>query len=147
MMGLRLSFPFIYAILFIYLPIQYLNLNYGWTDIVYFWISSLVLYLLLFKKMKGPTTQAFWGTMVLFIPVTFLFEYVGLWVDGWDFDNKYPLWGIKIFGAPIEEFLFWFGAPPYVMLNYLWFKNAFVSDSQVISKEEKKNAGEVIREH
>jgi hypothetical protein len=132
--NLKILFPFIYGVFGVMAPIHFLDLDYGWTDIVYFWISSLVLYILLFKKIKGSVAHSFWACMVLFVPVTFLFEFVGLWVDGWGFDDKYPLWGLNIFGAPVEEFLFWFGAPPYVMLNYLWFHYA-LEERRQLSKD------------
>jgi len=56
------------------------------------------------------------------VPVTIAFEYVSLWLDIWSFDQSIDkLWGPVFYGAPLEEFLFWFGAPPFVLTQYLYF--------------------------
>jgi hypothetical protein len=43
-------------------------------------------------------------------------------LDIWNFSEKIsPLLGINIFGVPLEEFLFWFGAAVFFPLLYLAF--------------------------
>jgi hypothetical protein len=38
----------------------------------------------------------------------------------WTFSQKTdPLLGIRLFGEPIEEFSFWNGATPFILLVYL----------------------------
>ncbi|MBD3343617.1 MAG: lycopene cyclase domain-containing protein [Chitinivibrionales bacterium] len=120
--------PFIYAILFIFVPIKLFNTNYGWSVIILFWIPAILLYvsMSLGKKISSARQKAFWATTLIMIPVTFLFEYLCLYLDIWGFhEDIHKLWGIKIWGAPIEEFLFWFGATPFCLMVYLYFRNIF----------------------
>ncbi|MFH1258830.1 MAG: hypothetical protein ABII74_03295 [Elusimicrobiota bacterium] len=95
---------------------------YFWTVIIIFWIPSAFLYLFLRKKLDSLTKKAFWITVLILMPVTFAAEYIYLWADIWNFSENYdPLIGISIWGAPIEEFIFWFGAPIFFTLVYLFF--------------------------
>ncbi len=95
---------------------------YFWTVVIIFWIPSVFLYLFLRKKLDPLTKKAFWITVLILMPVTFAAEYIYLWADIWNFSEKYdPLIGITIWGAPIEEFVFRFGAPIFFIFVYLFF--------------------------
>ena len=63
---------------------------------------------------------------MVFWPLTAAMEYLCLYLDIWDFSQELdPLLGIALFGAPIEEFLFWFGAPVFVLLAYFAFDRRY----------------------
>ncbi|MFN0118737.1 MAG: hypothetical protein ACKVQC_10675 [Elusimicrobiota bacterium] len=93
---------------------------------IYFWIPCIVLWVLLRNKIDIPTKKAFWITLAILTPLTFIMEYVYLWADIWNFTEEVdPLLGIEIFGAPVEEFSFWFGAGPFILLLYFSFDRLF----------------------
>lgn len=94
--------------------------RYFLSTILYFWIPVTVLGFILRTKLDPLTKKAFWITMAVLSPMTFVMEYVYLWADIWTFSEAMdPLLGIRIWGAPIEEFSFWFGAAPFILLVYL----------------------------
>ncbi|MCB4757030.1 MAG: hypothetical protein LHV69_08420 [Elusimicrobia bacterium] len=101
--------------------------RYFISTLVYFWIPVLALGFFLRHRLDPLTKKAFWITLLIMLPVTTLMEYVYLWTDIWSFSEEMdPLLGIWIFGAPIEEFSFWYGGPPFMLLTYLtldwWMK-------------------------
>jgi lycopene cyclase domain-containing protein len=103
-------------------PIYGLNTDYGWSVIVGFWIPIALLSIFILPKISSSMRKAFFATCVVLVPVTVAFEYIGLSLDIWNFSEEYSkLWGIKLFGAPVEEFIFWFGATPLCLLLYLCF--------------------------
>ncbi len=88
--------------------------------VIAFWIPVAVLSIFLRNHLTPQTKKALWITILVMIPVSFLMEYVYLWADIWDFSEEMdPLLGIRLWGAPIEEFSFWFGGTPFVLLTYL----------------------------
>ncbi|MBD3315214.1 MAG: hypothetical protein GF344_05460 [Chitinivibrionales bacterium] len=116
------ALPFLYVPFFIFLPILIFNPNYGWSVILLFWIPSFILYTVLYRWMVGRFLGAFWMTCAILVPVTFAFEYLCLHLQIWDFyEGIQKLWGPRLFGAPIEEFIFWFGATPFCLLVYLYY--------------------------
>jgi lycopene cyclase domain-containing protein len=118
--------PFLYVPLFIFLPILLLDTDYGWSVVILFWIPSAILYLVLHRWMAGRFLGAFWLTCAVLLPVTAAFEYLCLYLDIWDFyEGVQSLWGPRILGAPIEEFIFWFGATPFCLLVYLYYYRLF----------------------
>ncbi|MBD3322891.1 MAG: hypothetical protein GF350_17470 [Chitinivibrionales bacterium] len=128
-----LVIPFLYAILFIFFPIKLFNTNYGWSVILLFWIPSAVLYIYLTitRRLTAAWNKSFWFTAALMVPVTFLFEYLCLYLDIWGFhEEAHKLWGIAIWGAPIEEFVFWFGATPFCLMVYLYFRSILKGESR-----------------
>lgn len=97
--------------------------RYLLTVILIFWVPSLILYLFLRNKISPLKKKAFWLNLLLWLPITFAAEYLYLWADIWNFSEDFdPLTGITIFGAPIEEFVFWFGAPVFFSLLYLFLE-------------------------
>jgi len=92
------------------------------TYIILFWIPVFILAGFLWKGMDEATRKAFWITVAIMSGLTFAMEYVYIWLDVWTFTQSVdPLIGIRIWGVPIEEFEFWFGASPLFMLLYLAF--------------------------
>jgi hypothetical protein len=62
-------------------------------------------------------------TWAIFIVLSTVWEYLGLALNIWDFsEDHHKLVGLNIFGAPIEEFVFWYGATPFVLLIYLYYE-------------------------
>ncbi len=88
--------------------------------VIAFWIPVTVMGLFMKNKMAPLTKKALWTTILIMLPVTFAVEYLYLRTDIWTFSQEMdPLLGIEIFGAPIEEFSFWFGGTPFILLTYL----------------------------
>lgn len=87
---------------------------------IYFWIPVAMLGFFMRNRLDPSTKKALWVTLGILTPMTFAMEYVYLWADIWTFSEDLdPLLGIRIWGAPIEEFSFWFGATPFILLVYL----------------------------
>lgn len=96
------------------------------TMILIFWVPIAVLAVLLRGKIDPLTKKAFWLTLAIMTPLTIAMEYVYLWTDIWTFSEQMdPLLGIRIAGAPIEEFSFWLGASPFMLLVYLLLNRIF----------------------
>lgn len=92
----------------------------------YFWIPVLIMGALLYPKQGRLTKKAFWLTLAIFYPLATGMEYVYLHLDIWTFSEEFDrLLGLSIFGAPVEEFVFWFGAPPFVLMTYFGFDRLF----------------------
>jgi len=95
--------------------------RYFLTVVFIFWIPSIFLFLFLRNRLSPLKRKAFWFNLLFWFPVTFAAEYLYLWADIWNFSEQVdPLIGLTIFGAPIEEFFFWFGAPVFFSLLYLF---------------------------
>lgn len=76
-----------------------------------FWAPSLCIVIIFWKTLDALTRKAFLVTCSVMAALTFVMEYVYLWFNVWSFSEKTdPLLGIRLWGAPIEEFVFWFGA-------------------------------------
>lgn len=120
------AIPVLYAGLFIVFPVYFFKLSYFWSVIAMFWAPSVILYAVLLPLyfLKNPAAhKAFWILFGLMIPLTTAFEYFVLWLDLWNFSEQVSrLIGLRIFGAPVEEFLFWYGATPFCLLVYLYYK-------------------------
>ena len=85
-----------------------------------FWVPGLALTAGLWRGLKRPERWAFLATAAVMAGVSFVMEYVYLWADIWNFSEaRDPLLGIRLWGAPIEEFVYWFGATPFVLAVYL----------------------------
>ena len=99
---------------------------YFLSTMVYFWIPILIMGIVLWRGMDRLTRKAFLLTVLAFVPITAVMEYLCLHLDIWSFSEELdPLLGLRIFGAPVEEFLFWFGGTPFVLLIYLGFERRF----------------------
>jgi lycopene cyclase domain-containing protein len=111
-----------YFLVGVLLPIYGLKTDYGWSVIIGFWIPIVLLSINVLPKTPSSIRTAFFTTCIVLVPVTIAFEYVGLLLDIWNFSEEYSkLWGVRVAGAPIEEFIFWFGATPLCLLLYLYF--------------------------
>src|SRR5579872_6246682 len=88
---------------------------------IFFWIPILIITPFLWPRLDRITRKAVLITLFLFcFPLSFSMEYVYLWADVWNFTQVWdPLLGWNIWGAPVEEFVFWFGAPWIVLYVYL----------------------------
>lgn len=96
--------------------------RYFISTLIYFWLPVAVLSILSWNKFSSERKKTFILTLAVLLPATFAMEYVYLWADIWTFSEEFdPLLGIRIWGAPIEEFSFWFGAPPFILLVYFVF--------------------------
>lgn len=92
------------------------------STVVLFWLPSLVLGAAILKRLDPLTRKAFWLTLAIFWPVSLGMEYAYLWAKVYTFSEaKDPLLGIWLFGAPIEEFSYWWGAILLILLLYLGF--------------------------
>jgi lycopene cyclase domain-containing protein len=127
----KLLLLLLYTGIGVVLPIYGLNTDYGWSVIVGFWIPILLLSIFLLPRVSSSMRKAFFVTCIVLVPVTVAFEYIGLILDIWNFSEEYSrLWGVKLFGAPVEEFIFWFGATPLCLLLYLYFTNAIEAKNE-----------------
>ena len=123
---LKMVLPVIYIPLFIILPLCIWNPDYGWSVVIGFWIPILLLAITVLPKEEVTMRKAFFISTIGMIPITIAFEFVGLALDIWNFSEaKSRLWGLNIMGAPIEEFIFWFGATPLCQLLYLYYRHLF----------------------
>lgn len=126
------AIPFLYGGLFIVLPIYTIQTNYLATTVILFWFPALVLYVGLsgWMKKRSYFLKAFWVVTLGMIPLTTVFEYLALGLDIWNFTEQVDrLCGVSLFGAPLEEFSFWYGATPFCVLFYLYFRR--VRESRV----------------
>lgn len=95
------------------LPLYFLSV------VAYFWVPVLVMGPSLLRGKDRLDRRAFWLTLLVFLPLATAMEYVYLWLDIWTFSEHFDrLLGIWFGGAPLEEFVFWYGAPPFVLLTY-----------------------------
>lgn len=92
---------------------------YFLTCLLLFWVPGIALLAGTWRTRTRAQRKAFWITCAVMAVITFAMEYVYLWADIWSFSEAHaPLLGIRLFGAPIEEFTFWFGATPFVLGLY-----------------------------
>lgn len=88
--------------------------------VLLFWIPGLALLAGVWRGLAPADRAALGYTLAAMTPLTFLMEYVYLRADIWSFSEAQdPLLGLTLFGAPVEEFVFWFGATPFVLGLYL----------------------------
>lgn len=100
--------------------------RYFLLTIVYFWVPIALMGLFLIGKLDPTAKKAFWVTIALLLPLAFAMEYVYLALDIWTFSEAMdPLLGLSLWGAPIEEFFFWFGGVFFILLLYLSFDSLF----------------------
>lgn len=93
---------------------------YFLTCVLLFWIPGLALFAGLWRGLAPADRAALWWTLVVMTPLTILMEFIYLKADIWSFSGAHdPLLGLTLFGAPIEEFAFWFGTTPFVLGIYL----------------------------
>ncbi|MEA3306524.1 MAG: hypothetical protein U9Q34_01920 [Elusimicrobiota bacterium] len=70
--------------------------------------------------------KSFWITSIVMAVALIGMEYLYLKFDVWGFSEKIdPLIGIWFGKAPIEEYVYWFGATPFCLSVYLSYKRLF----------------------
>jgi len=92
------------------------------TCVVIFWIPMAVIIPREWGGLSRAQRKAFWIIWLVMSAVTFGMEFVYLKADIWSFAEDSTLLGINILGVPIEEFVFWFGAPPFLLGVYWMFQ-------------------------
>ncbi|MFW6221788.1 MAG: hypothetical protein ACOC4C_04915 [Fibrobacterota bacterium] len=118
--------PPLYVIVGIMLPLIVFDPDYGWSIVIGFWIPVIILSVIVLPRQKQCMQKAFFATCLLLMPITIGFEYLSLYLDIWNFSEEHSsLWGYAILGAPVEEFIFWFGATPLCLLVYLFYRQLF----------------------
>lgn len=90
--------------------------------LVLFWIPVVVLTLYVWPSLDFSMRCAVGITCALMYTLTTVMEYVYLALHVWTFSQAVdPLVGIWIKGAPIEEFVFWYGASSLFLVIYLTY--------------------------
>jgi len=91
-----------------------------------FWVPIGILSLWMWGTLDPSARRAFWWAIFIMAGLTTVMEYVFMAFHIWSFSQKIdPLLGLWIAGVPIEEFVFWFGAPPLFLLIYLAMDRLF----------------------
>ena len=87
--------------------------------ILVFWIPVALLSFYIWPRLVPADRKSFWYSILVLTPATFAMEYLYIWTKIWTFSEaKDPLLGIRLWGVPVEEFSFWFGATPFILLLY-----------------------------
>lgn len=87
-----------------------------------FWLPSALFVLFLLRSFSAPTRRAYWAAAAVMAAVSVVMEYLFLHFDVWFFSQKLDhLAGLWIGSAPVEEFVFWFGATPFCLAIYLTY--------------------------
>lgn len=93
---------------------------------VLFWIPSFLFVIFLYKPLEKTTKKAFWLTSFIMAVVSIIMEYLYIKFDVWSFSqNIDPLLGIWFWKAPVEEYVYWFGATPFCLSLYLAYARLF----------------------
>jgi hypothetical protein len=125
------AIPFLYAGSFIIFPIITFDIDYWQSMIILFWIPSAILSAMHWKWMaRFKLWTPFLLTWMSLNIVSIIVEMTSLYWGIWHFNNNihkmlYALNGKNPltypFGAPIEEFLFYFGATPFCFMVYIYY--------------------------
>jgi len=92
------------------------------TYTILFWIPALLFIFCRLKTFDAPVRKGFWAASVLMAAASVVMEYLFLKFDVWFFSQKIDrLCGLWIGKAPVEEFVFWFGATPFCLGLYLMY--------------------------
>jgi lycopene cyclase domain-containing protein len=87
-----------------------------------FWLPAILFVIFLFGTLAAPTRKAFWAACAAMAAVSVAMEYLFLHFDVWFFSQKIDrLLGLWIGSAPVEEFVFWFGATPFCLAVYFTY--------------------------
>lgn len=88
-----------------------------------FWVPSIFFIVFLLKLFDGSLKKSFWLTSALMAFLSIIMEWLYLKFEVWSFSEKFdPLLGIWFGPAPVEEFVFWFGATPFCLALYLSYR-------------------------
>lgn len=126
MFWFRLSLPCFYLALAVLLPSQFRRLTYFEFVAALFWLPAALLLAMNWRWMaRKRIAFPFFSSLALGAIISFFFEYVALGMGVWYFGPRENYLGPGIWGAPIEEFLFYWGAAPFCLLLYLYFYRLF----------------------
>jgi len=93
---------------------------------VLFWVPALIFMVFMLKAFDAPLKKSFWSACAAMAAVSVVMEYLFLKFDVWFFSEKIDrLLGLWIGPAPVEEFVFWFGATPFCLAIYLSYCKLF----------------------
>jgi len=94
--------------------------------LIIFWVPAALFVLLGLGACAPATRRAFWAASAAMAVVSVVMEYLFLKFDVWFFSEKIDrLLGLWIGSAPVEEFVFWFGATPFCLAVYLSYRRLF----------------------
>lgn len=89
---------------------------------VLFWVPVCLFVLFFFGKLPPGIKRAYWLTTLAMAVISVIMEYFYLKFDTWTFSERIdPLLGIWFGKAPIEEYVYWFGATPFCLALYLLY--------------------------
>lgn len=89
---------------------------------ILFWVPALLFIFLLLPRQAAGLRKSFWAASAAMAAVSMAMEYLFLKFDVWFFSEKIDrLLGLWIGSAPVEEFVFWFGATPFCLALYLTY--------------------------
>ncbi len=123
---------FAYCPVGIILPIYLMDVNYAVSTFFLFWFPVCLMLMANLKWMYRTNLIIPFITVNFLMGITaFYFEYAALGLGVWNFSEAQhkllrtlfnnPNFPFALYGAPIEEFLFWLGATPFCILLYITF--------------------------
>lgn len=90
-----------------------------------FWVPALLFIFFFLPRQGAGLRKSFWAASAAMAAVSMVMEYLFLKFDVWFFSQKMDrLLGLWIGSAPVEEFVFWFGATPFCLALYLMYSRA-----------------------
>jgi lycopene cyclase domain-containing protein len=93
---------------------------------ILFWAPVFLFFLFAFGRLSGPMKKSFLAMAVIMAVFSIGMEWLYLYFDVWSFSEKTDqLLGWRVFGAPVEEFVYWFGATPFCLTVYLGYRRVF----------------------
>jgi lycopene cyclase domain-containing protein len=134
MFWFRLALPCLYLSLAVLLPSQFRRLSYFEFVTIQFWMPSALLLAMNWRWIaRKRIAFPFFSSLAIGAVISFFFEYVALGMGVWHFSGPENYLGPGIWGAPIEEFLFYWGAAPFCLLLYLYFYRLFEPEPRYLS--------------
>lgn len=93
---------------------------------ILFWLPSALFVFFILKLFDNSLKKSFWITTFIMAAVSVVMEFFYLKFDVWSFSQaRDPLLGIWIWKAPVEEYVYWFGATPFCLGLYLSYVKIF----------------------
>ena len=94
--------------------------GYYLTTVLVFWLPIAALAAFSWSRLSRLDKKSFWWTNALLLVLTSIMEKIYRTTRIWTFSQDVdPLLGPKLWGEPVEEFIFWLGATPFMLLVYL----------------------------
>lgn len=87
-----------------------------------FWLPVCLFVLFFFHRLPPGIKRSYWLTTLAMAVISVIMEHFYLKFDTWTFSERIdPLLGIWFGKAPIEEYVYWFGATPFCLSVYLLY--------------------------